>query len=208
MLAGASAALFMFAATAGAVFSGSTQAFDQSVLLALRLPDNPYQPVGPDWLLPAAKEVTALGGTMLLTLFTLLLAGYFAVKRQAATIGLLLAAVIGETILSSLLKDLFDRPRPHIVPHLIEASSNSFPSGHATSAAAIYLTIAALIARETKERAVRNYVYFSAVTLAILVGASRVYLGVHYPTDVIGGLSIGAFWAAIVLIAARRLEKR
>ena len=208
LLSAASAGVFIFAATAGLVLSGSTQSFDQSVLLALRLPHNLDQPVGPEWLPPAAREVTALGGTPLLTLLTLLLAGYFAVKREARTIAVLLVAIIGETILSGMLKDLFDRPRPDIVPRLIDVSSASFPSGHATSAAAVYLTLAALIARETKEQAVRNYVYFGAVALALLVGASRVYLGVHYPTDVIGGLGFGAAWAAIVLIAARRLERR
>ncbi|OFX01260.1 MAG: hypothetical protein A3E78_17265 [Alphaproteobacteria bacterium RIFCSPHIGHO2_12_FULL_63_12] len=206
LLAAASAGLFVFMATAGLVMSGSTLDLDQRVLLALRAADDLRQPVGPDWLLPAAREVTALGGTPLLTLLTLSLVGFFAVKGQGRTILILLAAVIGETILSGLLKDLFDRPRPSIVPHLVKASSNSFPSGHATSAAAIYLTLAVLIARDINERIVRNYVFFVAVTLALLVGASRVYLGVHYPTDVIGGLGFGAAWAAIVLIAARKLQ--
>lgn len=194
--------------TAGAVISGSTQAFDRNALLALRHPGNLLEPIGPDWLLSVARDVTALGGTPLLTFLTLLFTGYFAVKKEWRTIAVLLVAVIGETILSGLLKDMFGRPRPDIVPHLIEVSSKSFPSGHATSAAAIYLTLAALLARDIKERAVRNFVYFGAVSLAALVGASRVYLGVHYPTDVIGGLSFGAAWAATVLIAARRLEKR
>lgn len=208
LLSAASGGLAVFALAASAVVSGSSQAFDRGVLLALRTPNNLHVPVGPEWLAPAAKEVTALGGTPLLTLLTLCLAGYFATKRQWPTIALLLAAVLGQTILSHWLKDLFDRPRPDIVPHLVEATSLSFPSGHATSAAAVYLTLAALIARETKERIVRNYIYFVAVTLALLIGASRVCLGVHYPTDVIGGLSFGAAWAAIVFIAARRLERR
>ena len=208
LLSAAAASLVVFALTSSLVVTGSTAALDERALLSLRHADDPFTPVGPDWLLPAAREVTGLGGTPLLTLLTLFLASYLAVKRRGRTIIVLLAAVIGQTLLSHWLKDIFGRPRPDIVPHLVDASSRSFPSGHSTSAAAVYLTLAALIARETKERIVRNYVFFVAVTLALLIGASRVYLGVHYPTDVIGGLSFGAAWAAIVLIAAQRLERR
>ena len=122
--------------TAGAVISGSTQAFDRNALSALRHPGNLLEPIGPDWLLSVARDVTALGGTPLLTFLTLLFTGYFAVKKEWRTIAALLVAVIGETILSSLLKDMFGRPRPDIVPHLIEVSSKSFPSGHASAASA------------------------------------------------------------------------
>lgn len=193
---------------AGLASAGEPLAIDRDILLALRQAGHPGAPAGPEWLLPAARDLTALAGTPVLTVLALALAGYFIVKKRWSMLAVLLVAVIGETLLSGALKEFFGRPRPTIVPHLVDASGMSFPSGHSTSAAAIYLTIAALIARETKERVVRNYVFFVAVTLALLVGASRVYLGVHYPTDVIGGLSFGAAWAAIVLIAARKLEKR
>lgn len=206
LFAAAAGGLVVFTLTAALATAGEPLAFDRAILVALRHPDAPGVPIGPDWLLPAAREVTALGGTPLLTLLTLTLVGYFAVKRQTKLIFILLAAVIGETLLSDFLKDIFARPRPTLVPHLVDASSKSFPSGHSTSAAAIYFTLAALIARETKERIVRNYVFFVAAVLAALVGTSRVYLGVHYPTDVIGGLSFGSAWAAIVLIAARRFS--
>lgn len=208
LFAAASGGIAVFMLAAALATTGEPSAFDRDILLALRNPENLRQPIGPVWLLPATRDVTALAGTPVLTLFTLALAGYFAAKRQWRTIALLLVAVLGESILSSTLKEFFGRPRPDIVPHLVHAASMSFPSGHSSSAAAVYLTIAALIARETKERIVRNYVYFTAVLLALLVGASRVYLGVHYPTDVIGGLSFGAAWAAIVLIAARKLQLR
>ncbi len=206
LLAGASGGLALFAIMAGLATTGEPLAFDREFVLSLRSADNPAEPAGPIWLTRAAIEITALAGTPILTLFTLVIGSYFAAKRQYRTLALLLIAVIGETLLSSGLKDLFDRPRPDFVSHLVHASGNSFPSGHSTSAAAIYLIIAALIARETKQHIVRNYVFFVAVMLAVLVGASRVYLGVHYPTDVIGGLSFGAAWAAIVLIAARRFN--
>ncbi len=205
LLAAASGGVLIFLLAAAMATRGEPLAFDREILLSLRRVGDPAIPVGPLWLLPAARDLTTLAGTPVLTAMTLVLAGYFALKRQWSLVLLLFAAVIGETLLAQNLKALFARPRPDIVPHLVIASSASFPSGHSTSAAATYLTLAALIARETRQRIVRNYVFAVAVTLALMVGASRVYLGVHYPTDVIGGLSFGAAWAAVVLIAARKL---
>ena len=126
---------------------------------------------------------------------------------SSALMAILLAAVLGETLLANGLKALFDRPRPDIVPHLVHATGNSFPSGHATSAAAVYLTLAALIASGVKSRAARAYVFSFAIVVALIVGASRVYLGVHYPSDVLAGLSLGAAWAAIIWIVAYYLER-
>ena len=206
LFAAASGGIAIFMLAAALATTGDPSGFDRDILLALRNPEDLREPVGPAFLLPAARDVTTLAGTPVLTLFTFVLAGYFASKRQWRTMALLLFAVLGESILSNALKEFFGRPRPDIVPQLVHATSMSFPSGHSTSAAAIYLTVAALIARETKQRIVRNYVFFAAALLALLVGASRVYLGVHYPTDVIGGLSFGAAWAAIVLIADRRIK--
>lgn len=207
LFSGALLCLLIFAAMAGLATSGNAQAFDEAVLRGLRNPADPSTPAGPSWLLPFAREMTALAGTPVLTVVTTVLAGWFAVRREWTLMAILLAAVLGETLLANGLKALFDRPRPDIVPHLVHATGKSFPSGHATSAAAVYLTMAALVASDVKNRAARAYVFSVAVILALIVGASRVYLGVHYPTDVIGGLSFGAAWAAIVWIAARRLAR-
>jgi len=207
LFAGAAACLLVFVVTAGLAISGDSQAFDEAVVLGLRSSADPAIPIGPHWLLRFAREMTALAGTPILTVATLILTGWFVVRREWALAGLLLAAVIGETLLSSGLKSLFDRPRPDLVPHLVHASGNSFPSGHATSAAAIYLIFAAMIAQRVNDAATRRYLFFVAVILAAIVGASRVYLGVHYPTDVIGGLSFGAAWAAILWIAAERWSR-
>ncbi len=202
-VAGGGALFILMAALA---MRGDALAFDRDILLSLRLANDPAIPAGPGWLLDMARAVTELGGTPVLTLMTVILAGYFILKREGVSLAILLAAVLGETLIVNALKAAFGRARPDFLPHLVETTSASFPSGHSASAAAIYLTLAALIARETKDRSVRNYVFFVAVALALMVGASRVYLGVHYPTDVIGGLSFGAAWAAIVLIAARRMH--
>ncbi len=202
------ACVIFFLGLAGVVTGGTTQSFDEGFLRGLRTGADLATPSGPAFLTPLAHVATDLGGTPFLTTLTVLLAIWFAVRRQWRFLAILLAAVLGETLLSSGLKALFDRPRPDIVPHLVHVSSKSFPSGHASSAAAIYLTVAALIAAQVQRQGVRVAVFTVAGAVAFLVGASRVYLGVHYPTDVLAGWSFGAAWAAIVWIAARRLMPR
>jgi undecaprenyl-diphosphatase len=198
---------FVFIVTASLVTGGGVEAFDEAFVRSLRRPADPATPIGPGWLTPLAHGATELGGTPFLTLATVLLAGWLALRRRWRFLAILLVAVLGETLLSHLLKEFFDRPRPDIVPHLVEVSSKSFPSGHASSGAAIYLTIAALVAAQLREKRSRTLVFAAAGAIAFAIGASRVYLGVHYPTDVIGGWSLGAAWAAIVWIAARRLAR-
>jgi undecaprenyl-diphosphatase len=194
----------IFTLAAAFAMRGEPYAFDRDILLALRHADNLEMPAGPSWIFAAAKDVTMLGGTPFLTMLTLAVTGYFIVRREGASIAILLAAVIGESVIVNLLKGFFGRLRPDVVPHLVEATSGSFPSGHSASAAAVFLTLAALIASRTSDRGVRRYLFFVATTLALLVGASRVYLGVHYPTDVVGGLAFGSAWAALVWFAARK----
>ncbi len=174
---------------------GDGHRFDQAVLLALRQPGTPAEPIGPAWLALTMRDITALGGIPVLSLFGLLALGYLMLARQWRAVWLLVVSLPGGLLLNTLLKRGFDRPRPELVAHLVEVHTNSFPSGHAMLSAIGFLTLGALLAGATQRRQQQGYILGVAVLLTLLVGASRVYLGVHWPTDVLAGWSLGAAWA-------------
>ncbi|MFI0845302.1 phosphatase PAP2 family protein [Mesorhizobium sp. IMUNJ 23232] len=183
--------------------------FDTAILLAFRQPGDPSVPIGPLWLPDAVRDMTALGSASVLifvtaaTIFYLLLTG-----RRAAAL-FVLVAVAGGQLLSSLLKLGIDRPRPDLVPHLADVYTLSFPSGHAMLSAVTYLTLGALAARVAPNRAAGIYLLVLAMLATFLVGASRVYLGVHWPSDVLAGWCAGAAWAmACWLVAQWVLSRR
>ena len=190
------------------VLEGDTHVFDEAMLLALRTSGNPADPLGPRWLELTARDITSLGGYPVVILMTLCAIGFLmiAAKRHAAL--LVLVSIGGGMLLSSGLKDLFERPRPGLVPHAVQVFTQSFPSGHATLSAVTYLTLGALLARVQPKRAVKIYLLGLAVLLTLLIGASRVYLGVHWPTDVLAGWSVGAAWAVLCWTAASWLQRR
>jgi len=128
-------------------------------------------------------------------------------RRRAAAL-LVLVAVAGGMLLSTLLKLGFERPRPDLVPHAVEVYTASFPSGHAMLSAVTWLTLGALLMRVEPRRRVKAFVLAMAVLTTLLVGASRIYLGVHWPTDVLAGWCIGAAWALICWLAALWLQRR
>lgn len=204
LLAALTLSLFAFLKFASEVSEGDTLAFDRAILLSFRLPEQPATPVGPQWLHQAMIQITSLGGGAILTLVTAGVAGYLFVSKRAATGLFVIGSVSGGALLASTLKSIFDRPRPEVVQHLVEVNSLSFPSGHAMNAAVVYLTLGALLARAQPRRAARRYVVSLAVIVTFLVGISRVYLGVHWPTDVIAGWCVGATWAALCSLAAHR----
>jgi undecaprenyl-diphosphatase len=201
-------AVWGFIELADEVLEGETRDFDEWALRSLRRPDNPSITVGPSWLYEVGRDVTALGGIAPLALMTGAVAGFLLLRRMYGAMCLVLAATAGGTIASTLLKLVFERDRPTVVPHLSIVSSHSFPSGHSLISAVVYLTLGALLARFVKERMLKAYFLLVALLLTFLVGVSRVYLGVHYPTDVLAGWSAGLAWALICWLAARFLQKR
>ncbi|MGP0092113.1 MAG: phosphatase PAP2 family protein [Xanthobacteraceae bacterium] len=187
--------LFAFGLIAQEVSEGKPLIFDRYVMLALRNPANPSVPIGPAWLQEAARDITSLGSTIVLGIITFSVVGYLFLAGKPAVAWLMLIAVLGGVVLNNLLKFAFARPRPDFIAHAARVFTTSFPSGHATLSAITYLTIGALLARTHPSFTIRIYFMSLAAFLSMIIGMSRIYLGVHYPTDVLGGWCIGAAWA-------------
>jgi undecaprenyl-diphosphatase len=199
--------LFGFIKLAAEVMEGDTLAFDRWLLRALRSARNASVPAGPGWLQECMIDITALGGVSVLTLIIALAAGYLLAVRKVRTAAFVVAAVSAGAVASTLLKQGFVRTRPDIVAHLVEVDTTSFPSGHAMNSAISYLTLCALLARTEKHRAVRIYLLIVGIGLTLVIGFSRVYLGVHWPSDVIAGWCVGGAWAVLCSLIARALQR-
>lgn len=179
---------------ASLVLSGHGSEIDSSGLLFWRRGAD-LVPAGPQWLLEAVRDLTALGGVLLRNLILIgVLAAllFLRLKREAV---LLTATVMGGWLVNSLVKIAVGRPRPMIVPHLTEAGGQSFPSGHSFNSAVIYIAIALAFAAMSPRRSIRWTLIISAIALSIAIAISRVWLGVHFPTDVAAGWLGGAGWA-------------
>jgi undecaprenyl-diphosphatase len=197
-----------FVVLADEIREQETQGFDEAVVRALRRADDPSVPIGPSWLRLSALDVTALGGGTVLTLVTLVVCGFLALVRHFRSMLMVLGATVSGAVLNSVLKAFFARPRPTVVPHLTEVDAPSFPSGHAMLSAIVYLTLGALLAQLSERRWVKAYVLGVAVMLTFLVGLTRVFLGVHYLTDVLGGWMAGLAWAVFIGLLARAAKRR
>lgn len=204
----AATALFGFAELADDVSEGDTHELDAMILLALRDADDLSDPWGPSWLEEAMRDVTALGSTVVLSAIALSVAGMFLLTRRRMIAFLILATVGGGIAVSNLLKMSFERPRPDLVPHLSTVHSLSFPSGHAMMSAVVYLTLGALLARVYPDVRVKAYLLGLATLATVAVGISRVYLGVHWPTDVLAGWAVGAAWATCCWLLMLWLQSR
>lgn len=202
------ASLWVFWAVAEEVTEGDAHAIDRMILLALRDGARMEDPVGPAWFEYAVSDITALGGYAVLTLLVALSAVYLILQRHVREAVLTVCAVISGTLGVAVFKALFDRARPDLVDHLTHATSSSFPSGHASAAALTYLSLGLLLAGAQARRRTKVFIIASAVLIAVLVGFSRVYLGVHWPSDVVAGWGFGAAWAIAWWLAARLLTRR
>ena len=183
-------------------------ALDSVFLLALRNPQDLADPIGPSWLEEAARDITGLGGYAVLTIVALATLAYLLLAGKRGAALLVLGAVVGGMLLSTGLKLGFERPRPDLVPHGARVYTASFPSGHAMLSAITYLTLGALLARVQEGRHIQAFLMGLAVFITLLVGVSRVYLGVHWPSDVLAGWAVGAAWAALCWFVALQLQRR
>ena len=201
-----------FALALGVIVDDVTEneagAFDRTILMALRTAGNLAKPIGPGWLQGSVTDITALGSATVLTIVTTIAVAYLVVARRyrlALVTGL---AIAGGSVFEKLLKLGFDRARPDVVPHLVTVHSLSFPSGHAMLSAITYLTLGTLLARAQTKRRLSVFVFCVGLLMALAIGLSRVYLGVHFPTDVLAGWCFGSLWVTLVWLIARVYTRR
>jgi undecaprenyl-diphosphatase len=188
--------------------ASAVQGMDERVLLAFRTADDLANPIGPDVVEEAMRDLTALGGVAVTSALLLAVAGFLALGGLRRTALYLLLSVASGIILAFLLKAGFDRPRPELVPHGSHVITSSFPSGHSATAAVVYLTLGALLSRALDHHGQRVLVMALAVAITFGVGVSRVYLGVHWPTDVLAGWLVGGGWALVAWNVERALQRR
>lgn len=201
--------IYTFLAIAEEMSDNELARMDSALLLFFRDPADLSQPVGPPWFHQTVVEITTLGGYPVLVTLVAAVAGFLLVSRKFGPALFMLGSIITGTLASHLLKIVYDRPRPDLVDHLVQIHTASFPSGHATMSAVVYLTLATLIVRLVDDLAVRIYVVLVAIFLTFAVGMSRIYLGVHWPSDVFAGWALGTTWACLswlIVSGLRRLR--
>jgi undecaprenyl-diphosphatase len=208
LVIGFSGALWGFFNVASEVGEGDTDALDHKILLALRNPANPSDPIGSRSFEEAMRDVTALGGFTVVTLVTVVALLAFLIHGRRRHALVLAGTVLLAELSSDFAKTVYGRPRPELVPHGSYVYSASFPSGHSTMAAATYLTLAVLIASLEPNRGTKAMVFILAAALVVAIGSSRVYLGVHWPSDVLAGWCLGAAWALAAWSVLRRLNRK
>ena len=202
------ASLFLaFGAVAEEVVEGDTHRLDMAVLMAFRTPGDPTDRIGPAWFEEMMRDVTALGSYVFIFMIVAAALGYLLLVRKRGLALLMVASVLGGMLISNLLKTGFDRPRPDL-ENAVRVFTPSFPSGHAMLSAVTFLTLGALLTRANVDRPVKLYFVAVAVFLTVVVGMSRVYLGVHYPSDVLAGWCVGSGWAVLCWAAALWLQRR
>ena len=181
---------------------------DTQILLLFRATGDRADPIGPQWVEELARDITALGGLGVLSLIVAASASFLFIAGDKRTAWMILVATVGGIAVTQACKALLDRPRPDLVLHEVYAYTSSFPSGHTTMSAITYLTLGALIARDLPGFRLKAHIMIVAVGITLLVGVSRVYLGVHWPSDVLSGWSLGAGWSLLCWAGANWLERR
>lgn len=196
------AGTWIFISILDEVREGGADRFDRAAILYLK------DHHGPQWVQEVARDFTALGGVAVLALVTLAVVGFLLISRKYGAMWLVIVATGGGLVITTVLKRLIDRDRPQLIPWGSMVYTQSFPSGHSMLSAVTYLTLGSLLARLVQGRWLKLYFLAVAIMLTFLVGVSRVYLGVHWPTDVLAGWSAGLAWALLCWIVARELQRR
>ena len=181
------------------VMEGDTHDLDRRLMLLLRDGTDPQNPLGPHWVQEMVRDISGLGGIVILAMVVVSAALYLLMMRKPFQALYLIAAASLSTALSNALKYGFGRPRPDLVPHGSFVFTNSFPSGHSMMAAMVYLSVGMLLARAHGSYRMKIYFLATSIFLTIAIGISRVYLGVHWPSDVLAGWLVGGacavgFW--------------
>ena len=192
--------LLVFAGLTGRMINGETGFFDQRVLLWFRNSEDLADPIGPELLEVVVRDITALGGVIVLALICLFVLGVLCLRKLYGLAGFVLVSVVAGSLMNTLLKEIIARPRPDIVPHATDAALSSFPSGHTMMSTIVYLTLGALLSLSTNNTRIKLYILAWSIVLPFMVGVSRLYLGVHWPTDIIAGWIAGATWSLLCLL--------
>jgi undecaprenyl-diphosphatase len=195
--AGAAAFLLLIVWLGHELVEGDGASIDRAIMLWMRVPGHPEMPAGPHWLPSAMRDVTALGSSTILTGVVAMTAIFLALRGRLRSLALVLLATTLGSLVITLIKALVSRSRPDLIDRLMQETSHSFPSGHAANSAIVYLTLATLLFPVLNERRMRMFVIAAALILTGAIGVSRVYLGVHWPSDVLVGWVFGAGWAIL-----------
>jgi len=188
--------------------SGLGSSLDRHLMMLLQYSGETVAPRGPSWVREAARDLTALGSVSVLTLITILalgaalIAGHFRVALDGVLV------VTGGTVLSFLFKMAFDQPRPDLVGSAPDVFTSSFPSSHAMMSLVAYFTLAFILGNVGVQRRLRHWLYTGAGLISLIVGTSRTYLGLHWPSDVVAGWLLGLAWLCFALWIIRRIESR
>jgi len=198
---------WVFLRLVGKVKGGATKELDEKILRMLRQRDNPTLPRGPKWLPQASQDITSLGSGTNLTIASSIAVGFLCLQRRIRAAGFLIVSLGSGLMFCYLLKNFFLRERPKVVPHLAHFDVGSFPSGHSMGAAIVYLTLGGILSRQTRRLLKKAYFLSVALVLTVLVGISRVYLGVHFPSDILAGWAVGSLWSTMCTQIARWLQR-
>lgn len=207
LLAVISGLTLTFLQIADEMAEGEMEAFDRAILMLFRDPANPDTVIGPSWMHEMVRDITALGSFSLLGLLVLGVCAYLYLARMRSAALFVLVSVLGGTVISTVLKMGYNRPRPDLIT-MSEQFTASFPSGHAMLSAVTFLTLGALLARFAPTRRLQILSIGGALLLTLLVGLSRLYMGVHYPSDILAGWCLGSAWALLCSSVALVLQRR